>query len=58
MREVADWMIKHTPFDRLYFYGKDQPVHVSAGPLQSRLAVELAKGPSGRLLPRPYDPAP
>ena len=29
MEEVARWLIENTAFDRLYFYGKDRPVHVS-----------------------------
>jgi len=32
MREVADWMVANTPFDRLYFYGATQSLHVSFGP--------------------------
>ena len=34
MREVSDWVAENTPFDRLYFYGEDMPVHVSYGPEQ------------------------
>ena len=29
MEEVVLWIIAHLPFDRLYFYGKDKPIHVS-----------------------------
>jgi hypothetical protein len=32
MREVADWIYYNTPFDRLYFYGNNRPIHVSFGP--------------------------
>lgn len=52
MREVADWIVEHTPFDRLYFYGEDRPLHVSYGPEQKREFVEMLPGPSGRLVPR------
>ena len=52
MREVAHWVVEHTPFDRLYFYGADQPIHVSHGPEHSRQVVTLRPGPSGRLVPR------
>ncbi|MFM8444348.1 MAG: DNA phosphorothioation-associated putative methyltransferase [Methylococcus sp.] len=52
MREVADWIIENTPFDRLYFYGEDRPLHVSYGPEQKREFVEMLQGPSGRLVPR------
>ncbi|WP_242519029.1 hypothetical protein [Halochromatium roseum] len=52
MREVAEWVAANTPFDRLYFYGADQPIHVSYGPEDSRQIVTMSPGPSGRLLPR------
>lgn len=29
MAEVAAWVIENLPFDRLYFYGNSQPIHVS-----------------------------
>lgn len=29
MREVAEWITANPPFDRLYFYGPDRPIHVS-----------------------------
>jgi hypothetical protein len=52
MLEVARWVAANTPFDRLYFYGDDLPVHVSYGPDQSRQVVMMVAGPSGRLVPR------
>lgn len=52
MREVARWIVANTPFDRLYFYGDDLPLHVSYGPQQSRQVVRMVPGPSGRLVPR------
>ena len=52
MREVARWIVANTPFDRLYFYGDDLPLHVSHGPEQARQVVMMVAGPSGRLLPR------
>ncbi|WP_422463681.1 hypothetical protein [Endozoicomonas sp. ALB115] len=27
--EVTTWIVKQLPFDRLYFYGHDKPIHVS-----------------------------
>ena len=33
MRVVANWIATRTPFDRLYFYGDDRPIHVSYGPV-------------------------
>ena len=32
MLEVAQWIVANTPFDRLYYYGDRQPVHISVGP--------------------------
>jgi hypothetical protein len=57
MREVADWITANLPFDRLYFYGRDRPIHLSYSPSELRQAVEMRAGPSGRLVPRPYVPA-
>jgi len=52
MREVAEWIVANTPFDRVYFYGADRPLHVSLGPEQKREFVEMLPGPSGRRMPR------
>jgi hypothetical protein len=50
--EVAKWLAAHTPFDRLYLYGDDRPLHVSHGPEHTRTVVAMSLGPSGRLVPR------
>jgi hypothetical protein len=52
MLEVAQWVVANTPFDRLYFYGDDQPIHVSFGPNHDRQIVQMVASASGRLLPR------
>ena len=53
MLEVARWVVANTPFDRLYFYGSDLPIHVSYGPEHSRQVVRMvAAQKSGRLVPR------
>jgi DNA phosphorothioation-associated putative methyltransferase len=52
MREVADWIAENTPFDRLYFYGDDRPVHVSYGPEQKREYIDLVITDSGKQVPR------
>ena len=53
MLEVARWLVTNTPFDRLYFYGPDLPIHVSYGPENSRQVMRMvAAGKSGRLVPR------
>ncbi len=50
--EVARWIASHTPFDRIYIYGDDRPLHVSHGPEDTRMIVQMMTGPSGRLVPR------
>jgi len=52
MLEVAQWIVANTPFDRLYFYGDDAPLHVSYGPDQSRQVVLMSAGKSGKQIPR------
>jgi hypothetical protein len=54
MREVADWIIANLPFDRLYFYGDDRPIHLSFGPQNCRAAYAMQRGVSGVLVPRRY----
>jgi DNA phosphorothioation-associated putative methyltransferase len=54
MKEVADWVIANLPFDRLYFYGRNRPLHVSVGPGTARLAYALVPTRSGKLVPRVY----
>jgi len=52
MREVADWVAENTPFDRLYFYGEDRPIHVSCGPEQKGEYIDLVMTETGRQVPR------
>lgn len=54
MDEVADWIIANLPFDRLYFYGRNRPIHVSYGPQHSRLALWMKGNSKGAFTPRPY----
>lgn len=51
MRGVAQWIAANTPFDRLYFYGENLPLHVSYGPEHTRQVVLMLPGKSGRLMP-------
>ena len=39
MNEVAQYITRHLPFDRLYFYGKDSPIHISVSTENSRYAL-------------------
>ncbi len=52
MLEVAQWVVANTAFDRLYFYGDDQPIHVSFGPNHDQQIVRMLPSKSGRLVPR------
>lgn len=52
MLEVAQWIVTNTPFDRLYFYGDDKPVHVSFGPNNDKQIIQLISGKSGNLFPQ------
>ena len=36
MHIIAEYVINELPFDRLYFYGSDRPIHISFGPEHSR----------------------
>jgi len=53
MLEVAEWIVLNLPFDRLYYYGKGSPLHVSFGPDHSRIAVQMIPNKAGLTLPRP-----
>ncbi|MDL5029792.1 hypothetical protein QR676_21430 [Vibrio sp. TMPB1044] len=39
MDEVARFICSHLEFDRLYFYGKDKPLHISVGADNSKYAL-------------------
>lgn len=54
MEEVAEWVIANLAYDRLYFYGKDRPIHISHGPQQSRAAYRMEVGKTGVRVPRPF----
>lgn len=49
--DVALWLACHTPYDRLYLYGADRPLHISYGPQHSRAITQLLTY-QGRRLPR------
>ena len=58
MQIVANWIIENLPFDRLYYYGPDRPIHVSYGSAHSRAAYRLEPSAKGHLIPRPYSKRP
>ena len=49
--ETAIWISEALPFDRLYFYGADRPLHVSVGPERAGSIVAMLAGASGRRVP-------
>lgn len=53
MLEVARWITGNIPFDRLYVYGRQRPLHISYGPeLARQIVVMSPSGSNGRLVPR------
>lgn len=52
MEEVALWVAANTPFDRIYFYGKDRPIHVSYSAAPARQFVRLSTNAAGIRVPR------
>ena len=50
--QIAAWIVGMLPFDRVYFYGSDRPLHVSVGPSEARAVVTMLPGPSDRRVPR------
>jgi hypothetical protein len=47
---LARFIAENTPFDRLYLYGSDRPLHVSCGPQESR-AIFRMRPVASRLIP-------
>lgn len=52
MREVAEWIFKNTEVDRVYFYGRENPIHVSFSNNRAHQFVEMLVGKNGRRTPR------
>lgn len=52
MEEVANWVFENTEVDRVYFYGKDRPIHVSYSATPARQFVEMTLLSNGRRVPR------
>lgn len=51
MYEVAQWIVDHLPFDRMYVYGPTLPIHVSYGPDMSGQITYVDRS-SGTVRPR------
>jgi hypothetical protein len=52
MNEVAEWVMENTPFDRLYFYGENLPIHVSYSPKPKGECVDMLANKMGKLVPK------
>ena len=53
MLEVAQWLVMHCDFDRIYFYGNDKPIHVSYGPdLSNQIVLMMTSKKTGQLIPK------
>jgi len=52
MEEVALWVAANTPFDRIYFYGRDRPLHVSYSTTPARQFVRMTANAAGVRVPR------
>jgi len=52
MHEVADWIAENTPFDRLYFYGENRPIHVSFSAEPKGEIIDLVMTDNGRQVPK------
>ena len=48
MHLIAEYIIKELPFDRLYFYGSDCPIHVTFGPDQKRYLHTKQRDENGK----------
>lgn len=49
---LAAWIEANLAFDRLYFYGSDQPIHVSIGPEYTGSVVTMYVGQTRRITPQ------
>ncbi len=50
--DVARWVMQALPFDRLYFYGAERPIHVSWAPERTGEAWEMVPRTGGARVPR------
>lgn len=51
MHEVALHIYQHLPFDKLYFYGRHRPIHVSVASQSLRHLQVMQQSQSGRRIP-------
>jgi len=51
MYAVAKWAADNLPFDRIYLYGNDRPIHISIGPEHSRFIQVMNTNKDGKRFP-------
>ena len=49
---VAKWIVNNLSFDRLYFYGKNRPIHISIAPKNNRAVTLLEQSSTRRRIPK------
>ena len=49
---LAQWIVSNILFDRLYFYGKNRPIHISVGPENNCAITLLEQSPTDRRIPK------
>jgi DNA phosphorothioation-associated putative methyltransferase len=52
MFDVAEWIYRNTPVDRIYVYGANRPIHVSFSEVPTRAVYQLIQAANGKLIPR------
>ncbi|NOR81297.1 MAG: hypothetical protein GQ529_10790 [Methyloprofundus sp.] len=55
---VAQWVVNNLSFDRLYFYGKNNPIHISIAPKNNHAITLLERSATGRQIPKNIKKAP
>ena len=50
--DVRAWIVGRLPFDKLYFYGSDRPLHLSWAPDPIGQVIEMQPLASGKLMPK------
>ncbi|KUY48845.1 DNA phosphorothioation-associated putative methyltransferase [Burkholderia sp. RF2-non_BP3] len=52
MAMVVEWIIDNVEFDRLYFYGRHRPIHISYSSTPARQVIDMIETPAGNVVPR------
>jgi hypothetical protein len=56
MIDVAQWITENLPFDRMYLYGRNKPIHISLSNTPSKLVTFMVPTATGKLMPRNCEP--